>query len=256
MREREGGRRRERERELWRWQPESHHAPFPAVGSPLSPNEGKLLITCDDASMSLIIRVMDEDWLSKDDLLGEVMVRDVGKLVEQGGATFDLTFKGKETKSTLTVKASWQPNSTQPHLLSLVAVTALGLRSADGILSRNDVYIQAYPVPKDFDPNAASSRASSKASRGSTGPMLPEPAKQTVLPSGDYTFELPELKLPDRAPGSFEINTCRYPRWHNHDYVHSHIRHPITVAYWSPPLPADESLLEVGITSRRPLTSG
>ena len=131
-------------------------------------------------------------------------------------------------------------------------MTALGLRSADGILSRNDVYIQAYPVPKDFDPNAASSRASSKASRGSTGPMLPEPAKQTVLPPGDYTFELPELKLPDRAPGSFEINTCRYPRWHNHDYVHSHIRHPITVAYWSPPLPADESLLEVGITSRRP----
>ena len=194
-------------------------------GNPLSPNEGVLLIPCPDPNMPLILRVMDEDWGKRDDTLGEVFITNCQDLVNQSAATgeitFDLKYKGAGGKGTLTVQAGWQDAGVAgaPPLLRLTVLRALGMRDAEALFGmnftgdKNDIYIQAYPVPP-----------------GTTLPVntdaeLPPPLAETVLPPGEYSFELPALKLPDRAPGSYEVSRCRNPYWHDHQYKHSHVRY-------------------------------
>ena len=181
-------------------------------GSPYSPNEGVLLIPCEDQEAPLICRVMDEDWGKKDDTLGEIVIKSPSTLVDDctaagGKITLDLRHKGKEGKGTVTLSATWAATSDGVPKLRIQVFSALGLRSAE-MFGKNDVYVQIYPAA-DMKWNEAKA--------------LPEPPKSAILPEGKYTFDLPDLKLPDKLPGTFEISQPR--RWSSKAYTHGHVRY-------------------------------
>lgn len=194
-------------------------------GSPWAPNEGVLLVPIEEGS--LILRVLDEDFGKRDDLLGEALVPDVAQLVadSQNGTVevkLPLTRKGKpESKngqpSELTVTATFvEQNGKQT--LRLVCRRALNLRSGDWF-GKNDVYVQAFIAP-------ASECALSKA--------LPEPSRQVELPAGQYTFELPALVLPDNLPASRE-GRVRAVRAFDH-HVRYYVQARIDIAWWMDPM--------------------
>jgi hypothetical protein len=182
-------------------------------GSPYSPNEGVLLIPCEDQEAPLICRVMDEDWGTKDDTLGEIVIKSPSTLVDDctaagGKITLDLRHKGKEGKGTVTLSATWAATSDGVPKLRIQVFSARSLRSADGMFGKNDVYVQIYPAA-DMKWNEAKA--------------LPEPPKSAILPKGKYTFDLPDLKLPDKLPSTFEISQPR--RWKDKAYTHGHVRY-------------------------------
>ena len=201
------------------------HAIF---GSPWAPNEGVLHIPIEDASAQLIVRVMDEDYGKRDDLLGEIVVTPK-KLVEQSqdGATeviLPLMRNGKTAShkgddSILVVKAMWVDLPGLGQRLRLVCVRANHLRKADwGLLAKNDVYVQAYHPPPG--------------SVVDTSKSLPLPDKKAVLPPGQYTFTLPPLKLPDDLPASKEAMMGFGPG----NYVRYYITAKIDIAWWVDPM--------------------
>lgn len=166
-------------------------------GSPWAPNEGVLHVPVEVGS-SLIVRVLDEDYGKRDDLLGEVLIPDCAKLVadcEDGTAeaTLPLMRNGKPEvdksgkASELTLTASFVEHNGA-KTLRIVCRRALNLRAGDW-LGNNDVYVQAYWK---------------RATDCAADQPLPEPETQVELPAGTYTFELPPLVLPDSLPASRE----------------------------------------------------
>lgn len=201
-------------------------------GSPYSPNEGVLVIPCPDPNGPLILRVMDEDWGTKDDVCGEMVIRSAKEIVAKCAGqprTFELRFKGQLRKKgeamskagsygTVCLTASWQVAPGQgPPLLRIQVHTALGLRNADAIMgigygNQNDVYIQVYSPSDGKMPNEEEA--------------LPSPNKSATLPAGEYTFELPALKLPDKLPGTYEEYEGTKSRlWDSHSYKTAHVRY-------------------------------
>lgn len=169
-------------------------------GSPWAPNGGVLLIPVEDRSRPLVVRVMDEDWGKRDDLLGEFKIEPdnlVAEIETNGGeVTVPLRRKGKEEQGTVTFTAKWLDNGQ----LRLEMLRAMGLRQADWF-GKNDVYVQAYYAPKgsSLDPFSAA---------------LPEPDREAVLPPGDHVFQLGEFTLPDELPATFEGSEWCYVRYY------------------------------------------
>ena len=73
-------------------------------GSPWAPNEGVLEMPLADPSRAHVLRVMDEDWPMRDDLLGEALFAPYD-LLDKGEVTLALRRKGNELPSTVTLIA-------------------------------------------------------------------------------------------------------------------------------------------------------
>lgn len=173
---------------------------------------GVILIPCDDRDlgrMELIVRVMDEDFGKRDDLLGELVI-DAANLARSGQMqSFPLNRNGKPEKGQVIMSAKMMPfSSTFPtntasttgmavssrvalkdQCLVLTVHSATGLRRADWG-GRNDVYVQFYRPPPTKEMVA--------------GKKLPGPDKKTVLPEGTTTYPF-AFQLRNDAPGSAEI---------------------------------------------------
>jgi hypothetical protein len=182
-------------------------------GSPWAPNEGVLHFPIQSATEPLVVRVMDEDYGKRDDLLGEVLIANPERLVEesQSGArevTLPLNLKGKPVKhkgtaSILVIRAAWVqlPGASTPRQLRIECCRALHLRKADwGVFAKNDVYVQAYHPPPGSAVDASK--------------PLPKPEAKSTLPPGEHTFVLPPLKLPDNLPASREQGGTSYVRYY------------------------------------------
>lgn len=161
-------------------------------GSPFSPNGGVMVIAVEQPAAPLVLRVMDEDWGKRDDLLGEILVypeEAVEEAASHGGVTQRLMLNGRRMQGTITYTARWEDENEVPRRLRLEVIAAIGLRSADWF-GKNDIYVQVYSLP----PGAAVKK----------GHALPPPNGQAMLPAGDHYFPLPSFKLPDDLPASFE----------------------------------------------------
>jgi hypothetical protein len=162
------------------------------------------------STFDVIVRAMDYDWGKKDDLLGEVVVDLVTLANTQPGqpVSFPLKVKGKavsgkEGPSEVTISVVYEDRSAQimaseaarsasstsgMGCLKVRVHQATNLKSADWF-GKNDVYVQAYTVPKNStDPNAA----------------LPLPSTAMEMPKGKivipFSFTLPASYM----PSSFE----------------------------------------------------
>jgi hypothetical protein len=112
------------------------------------------------------------------------------------------------------VRASWSDERT----LRLESTRALNLRKADwGIHAKNDVYVQAYHPPDTWGVV-------------DTTKALPPPQTKVELPAGEYTFELPPLKLPDHLPAAHEPIGCE------RCYVRYYIAAKVDIAFWRDPI--------------------
>ena len=172
---------------------------------------GVILIPCDDRDlgrMELIVRVMDEDFGKRDDLLGELVI-DAASLARSGQMqSFPLSRNGKPEKGQVVLSAKMMPFSSmfptntasttgmavsrvalKDQCLVLTVHSATGLRRADWG-GRNDVYVQCYRPPPTKEMVA--------------GKKLPGPDKKTVLPEGTTTYPF-AFQLRNDAPGSAEI---------------------------------------------------
>lgn len=170
---------------------------------------GVIMIPCEGKDlnrMELIVRVMDQDWGKRDDLLGEFVV-DAADVVRAGEKrTFPLTRNGKQERGNVELSAKVIPfaavfqgeatgnglsafSQGRSHCLILRFHTATDLRKADW-MSKNDVYIQVYRAPEG----------------GNIIPYkkLPEPDKKILLPEGVNTYPF-AFQLRADAPGSAEL---------------------------------------------------
>lgn len=159
-------------------------------GSPWAPNEGVLEMPLADPSRAHVLRVMDEDWPVRDDLLGEALFTPYD-LLDKGEVTLALRRKGNELPSTVTLIAELVGAGVLTKgRLQLRILRAQQLRSADWF-SKNDVYVQVYVAPEG-EGTLSMNRA------------LPEPSRELVLPPGTHEWNIPEMVLPDDVPASFE----------------------------------------------------
>mmetsp|Transcript_27643 Transcript_27643/g.79794 ORF Transcript_27643/g.79794 Transcript_27643/m.79794 type:complete len:682 (-) Transcript_27643:40-2085(-) len=172
---------------------------------------GVILIPCDNRDigrMELVVRVMDEDFGKRDDLLGELVI-DAADLARSGQMkSFPLSRNGKPEKGQVVMSAKMTPFASlfptntaattgmavsrvalKDQCLVLTVHSATGLRKADWG-GRNDVYVQCYRPPPTKDIVA--------------GKKLPGPDKKTVLPEGTTTYPF-AFQLRNDAPGSAEI---------------------------------------------------
>jgi hypothetical protein len=191
---------------------------YAVFGSPFRPNDGVLVMSVEDRSKQLILRVMDEDWGKRDDLLGEVLVEPERLVYEcQQSSTHEVTFplrrQGKEEKGTVTVSARWLDDGR----LRLEVLRAMGLKSGDWF-GKNDVYVQAYY------PQEALLKETVK---------LPEPNREAVLPPGIYTWHVEEMKLPDDLPATMESSNG-HVRYKAKAYIDiKWYMDPFTVSYFT-----------------------
>jgi hypothetical protein len=151
-------------------------------GSPWSPDEGALILKVPKHCSELIIRVMDEEWMVKDVVLGE-LVANIASEVGRDTAEHSLTYQGKPTSGKIMYQMDWldEPTDTpNSRWLRVNLKKAVGLRSSR-MFDTNDVYIEVYAKPD----NAVIA----------PGKALPEPPYQVILPAGKhvlpFTFEIP-----------------------------------------------------------------
>jgi hypothetical protein len=118
---------------------------------------------------------MDYDWGKKDDLLGEVLISPESHLLPTPGQpiSFPLTRKGKTEKGEVTLSCTFEDtahavmagaesaninigdvSTAGLAVLRLKCHQATGLRKADWF-GKNDVYVQAYIVPRDTSTSEA-----------------------------------------------------------------------------------------------------
>lgn len=191
-------------------------------------------------SFSVAVRVMDLiDWGKKEELLGEVLILPETHLLTNPGQpiSFPLMRKGKKEKGEVTLSCTYEDGNVSTSGLAVLRMKcqqATGLRKA-GWIGKNDVYVQAYIVPRDTP--------SSKA--------LPEPNKNMTLPAGDIVHHF-KFQVPwNHIPSSFESplgDTCsvRYSLYSNIDVnwkLNPSTRTMITVL--NSCLPSQESLVPV-----------
>lgn len=179
----------------------------PVFNPPWLPNEGLLMIpVVKCTTRGIVLRVMDEDFGKKDDLLGEVYVVLEEVMREKQPMTLDLYRKGQVTESSISFSMEWlkEEDVYSTSLKSYEDVDAVvrilvhacrNLKKAD-FIGKNDVYVQGY-VPEDVI---------------DMDKPLPTIGKKCVMP--EMTLKVPfQFLLPKELPSSLEMGYGNFVRY-------------------------------------------
>lgn len=185
---------------------------------------GEMIIPLNEAKVNddfvLAVRSMDYDWGKKDDLLGETLVRVAQDLLMIPGKRVSFPLKrggqkvtDKQGNGSEVTLSAWVDQIQGKHMLRLTCHQTTGLRSGDWF-SKNDVYVQCYPVHKDTDGDAP----------------LPQPVKNYIVPANQQISIPFSIKLPSKyLPSSFST-------WHGDAcYVNYSLYSNIDIALWRDP---------------------
>ncbi|KAK3236140.1 hypothetical protein CYMTET_53707 [Cymbomonas tetramitiformis] len=175
-----------------------------------APGDGTMYIPFDGSKLELVLRVMDQDFGTRDDLLGEVLL-DASTLARSGATqSLRLQSQGVPGDAQITVSAVILPaNHILPEasgedksaslvvadhafVCALVVHKATGLRSGDW-LDGNDVYVQAYRRPRNLNTREA----------------FPSPDAKAILRTRHVAFPF-AFPLSVDAPGTAELSAGRH----------------------------------------------
>ena len=108
-----------------------------------APDEGVMRLMVDNHTDKIIIRVLDYDWMKKDDILGEVLL-DTSQCLNRGFLQFNLTRDGKAEKGEIVLSIEKEEQTDQSFMeidrhqicLKINIQQAIHLRSADWVFIR------------------------------------------------------------------------------------------------------------------------
>jgi hypothetical protein len=179
-------------------------------GPPWCPDEGVLYMGIPDGVNQIIIRVMDYNYLVKDEVIGEVLV-DISNMNDNGKHEVHLTRNGKQEKGMLDFSVAWDDTASEMfdssnrsmRTFKLKINKATGLRQA-GWFDKNDVYVQAYCMPDGaiVEPDKP----------------LPLPDENITLPAGHLMIPF-QFRLPNNLPSSIVKGNDDYVAYS----IYSHI---------------------------------